>query len=79
MGAEVPPTEGVPEQQRPEMTAAWRPSGLVRVKPPPPEPPPREASCSPAPPRLAPVRSGGPAPPRNGRATWDVRPSATLP
>eukprot|EP00965_Chrysotila_dentata_P155227 5128616-Pleurochrysis_carterae.AAC.2 len=56
MGAEAPPTEGDSGQPRPEMIAAWRPSGLVRAKPPPPVPPQREASCSPAPPPLAPVR-----------------------
>eukprot|EP00965_Chrysotila_dentata_P256694 6212632-Pleurochrysis_carterae.AAC.2 len=78
-GAEVPPTEGDPWQQRRGMTTAWRPSELVKATPPPPAPPQREASCSPAPLPLAPVRPGGPAPPRKGRATWVARPSATLP
>eukprot|EP00965_Chrysotila_dentata_P260504 6213933-Pleurochrysis_carterae.AAC.1 len=79
MEAEVPPTEGDPGQQRRGMTTAWRPSGLVRAKPPPPAPPQREASCSPATLPLVPVRPEGPAPLPKGRATWVARPSATLP
>eukprot|EP00965_Chrysotila_dentata_P002001 65672-Pleurochrysis_carterae.AAC.1 len=36
MRAEAAPTEGDPGQPRPGMIAVWRPSGLVKAKPPPP-------------------------------------------